>query len=112
MTLPTPAEYAAALDKLRPRWEEFFDLGWTSADLTSCAIKPYGHHGLAMALRPGWDLGRVWEWCAEILAGVAGTGVRSRLVHWRRACEAELVATVGPYVVPAELAEEKRRAKL
>jgi len=105
----TTSDYTAALDKLRPRWPEFADLGWTSADLTCCALRPYGRHGLAFALRPGYDLGRIWEYCAEILASVAGNGYRSRLLHWRGACEAQLVATIGPHVVPADVAEERRR---
>lgn len=109
--LMTPAAYEAALGKLRERWDEFDALGWTVADLVGCAVKRYGHHGLALYLRPGYDLARIWEWCVEILCSVAGDGDRATLVYWRRAPLAELLATVGEHVIPAEV-RERWRCKL
>lgn len=109
--LCSAAWYSQALDKIRARWADFWRAGWTTADLTSCALRRYGHHGLALYLRPGQDIARIWEWCCEILGSVAGNGERSRLVYWRRP-QVELMATIGAHVVPVELAEEQRRAQL
>lgn len=100
--------YAQALDKIRSRWADFFRSGWTSAELTACALARHGHHGLWRALRPGIDIGRVWAWCCELLCSPSGSGERSRLYHWRGASEAELRARHGDQVVPAEVVERRR----
>lgn len=100
-------DYTHALDKIRPRWPEFFAAGWSQLELTCCDLARHGHHGLALALRPDWDLGRIWPWCCEILASRTGTGERSRLYYWRSAPEASLLATVGLSIVPAELRAER-----
>lgn len=110
--LCSAAWYSQALDKIRARWADFWRAGWTTADLTSCALARHGHHGLALYLRPGQDIARIWTWCCEILGSIAGNGERSRLVYWRSAPEAMLRATLGEQVVPAELAEERWREKL
>lgn len=107
-----PEVYARALDKIRVRYEDFKDAGWTQLELTCCALKRYGHHGLALYLSLGQELGRVWTWCCEILCAPDGNGERGRLYYWRSAPECQLRATVGPHVVPAELAEERRTPQL
>ena len=101
-----------ALDKIRARWADFWRAGWDQIDLVCCAMKRHGHHGLAMSLRPGQDIGRIWTWCCEILGSRAGNGERSRLYYWRSAPQCQLVATIGAHVVPAELSAEWRRMKL
>ena len=101
-----------ALDKIRPRFKCFQQAGWSTADLTSCARTRYGHHGLALFLRPEQDLGRIWEWCAEILGSTTRANQRSRLLYWRSGPLCQLLATVGSEVVPPEVAEEWRVWKL
>lgn len=107
-----PNYFNLACDKIRARWEDFWRAGWTTVDLTSCALAHHGYHGLAMYLRPGQDLARIWEWCVEILGSVAGNGERSILLYWKRAPLAELLATVGEHVIPAEVRERWRLCKL
>lgn len=108
---PSPELYALSLSKIRARWGEFQTRGWTQLDLTCCATKKYGHHGLALLLRRDQTIGRIWVWCCEILGGVAGNGERAQLTYWRSAPLCQLLATVGD-VVPPELRDEWRRAKL
>ena len=111
MTIPTLDLYALSLSKIRSRWGEFQSYGWTANELTSCAAKKYGHHGLALYLRREQTIGLIWAWCCEVLGSVAGNGERSRLVYWRSAPLCQLLARVGD-VVPPELRLEWRRAKL
>ena len=108
---PSPENYALSLRKIRSRWGEFQSCQWTQLDLTCCATKMYGHHGLALFLRPEQTIGRIWLWCCEILGSVSGNGERSSLYYWKSAPLCKLLATVGD-VVPPELRIEWRRAKL
>lgn len=103
------AEYEWALAKLRRRWKDFEDAGWTGADLTACALKRYGHHGLALYLRPNQDVGQIWPWCCELLGSQLANGQRSRLLYWRTAPECLLTFWHGSEVVPAEVVEFRAR---
>ena len=111
IVFPDPDVYTLALSKIRSRWDEFQCYGWSQHDLVCCAATKYGHHGLALLLRRDQTIGRIWTWCCEVLGGVAGNGERAQLIYWRSAPLCALLATVGD-VIPPELREEWRRARL
>lgn len=92
-----------ALAKCRERWADFHAAGWVKEDLIGRADSWHGHHGLAWYLRPHNCIGRVWEWCAEILGRPFGAGERARTYYYKQMPLSMLRVVVGPHVIPEEL---------
>lgn len=90
--------------KIEARVDEFALLGWSDDDLFG--IGPYGYKGLAYSLRPGYDIGRIWEWVCEILCPRVPGRSRVWQVYSRRYPIAALYVLDGRHVYPAELGSE------
>jgi hypothetical protein len=87
--------------KIDERVDEFAAAGWTEDDLYG--FGPYGYEGLAFRLRPGYDIGRIFEHAAELLCPQVAGRSRTFLVFSRREPMAMLLAKLGPNVYPQEL---------
>lgn len=90
-----------AEEKIEARVDEFALLGWSDTDLFG--VGQHGYEGLAYCLRPGWDLGRIWEWVVELLAPRVPGRQRAYTIFPRSAPMALLLAREGLHVYPAEL---------
>lgn len=102
--LKNPELTTEAVDKVLERADEFKANGWTKPDLFGLAPRPYGYHGLAYALKPHHDIGRIWPNVAEVLGRIDGRGERSILHHWRGSNYFDLCHQLGrDNVVPIEL---------
>jgi len=77
------ADHPDAYRKIKARYNDFMDAGWSREDLLCCALQQHGHHGLLMHLRPGFDIGEIRAHVCELLAKPDGRGTRARLLHTR-----------------------------